>query len=104
MREMVGLRWARVVSTSRERPGAVELVVALEGATAAAIAYPDLVGDVSPGDRVLLNVRAVERGLGTGGVLLVVAIGAEPRSAKAVGRVMKARYTPLQTAVPSVEE
>jgi hypothetical protein len=104
MREMVGLRWARVVSTSGERPGAVELVVALEGATAAAIAYPDLVGDVSPGDRVLLNVTAVELGLGTGGVHFVVAIDAEPRSAKAVGRVMKARYTPLQTAVPSVEE
>src|SRR5438034_1162588 len=104
MRGMVSLRWARVVSTTGERPGAVDLVVELDGATAAAVAYPDLVGAVAPGDRVLLNVTAVELGLGTGGVHFVVAVDAEPPSATPVGRVMKARYTPLQTAVRSVEE
>src|SRR5439155_24336193 len=49
----------------------------------------------------------VELGLGTGGAHFVVAVldaaptaGADP----APGRVMKARYTPVQTAVASVEE
>jgi uncharacterized protein DUF3866 len=104
MRGMVGLRWGTVVATSGERPGAIELDVEIDGVTEAAIAYPDLVGQVAPGDRVLLNVTAVELGLGTGGVHFVVAVDAEPRSSRPVGRVMKARYTPLQTAVRSVEE
>ena len=38
-----------------------------------ALAYPQLVGDPAVGDRVLLNVSALARGLGTGGYALVVA-------------------------------
>src|SRR6185312_179552 len=60
------------------------------------------------GDEVLLNTTAVELGLGTGGVHFVVAVlGDRDRETSAdelPGRVMKARYTPLQTAVASVEE
>jgi uncharacterized protein DUF3866 len=102
---MVSLRWGEVVSVREERPGATELSVEVDGATARAIAYPDLVGPVAPGDRVLLNVTAVELGLGTGGVHFVVAVDrvAEP-SPPPPGRVVKGRYTPLQTAVGSVEE
>lgn len=106
MPEMVTLRWGTVVAVGDGRPGAVELEVEVNGARAPGLAYPDLVGPVERGDRVLLNVTAVELGLGTGGVHLVVAVDSERHSPPSVaaGRVMKARYMPLQTAVASVEE
>ncbi len=74
--------------------------------TIRALAYTDLVGTPRPGDRVLLNVSALERGLGTGGVALIVALPdrlpADP--AAAAGHIVKARYTPLQTMVLGVDE
>src|SRR5438067_6379491 len=102
---MVRLRRGRVLRVTGERPGAVELEIHLEGAEAAALAYPDLTGPVAPGDQVVVNSTAVELGLGTGGVHLVVVVeGVRLHDATPEGRVMKARYTPLQTAVRSVEE
>jgi hypothetical protein len=81
----------------------------LEGETSGtvlALAYTDLVGTPLPGDRVLLNVGALERGLGTGGMALVVAIPdrlpADPKATP--GHIVKARYTPLQTMVLGVDE
>lgn len=78
-----------------------------------ALAYPELVGDPAPGDRVLLNTSALALGLGTGGYALVVAmpdrlppdqlppdLAADP----AVGHLVKARYTPLQAVVAGVDE
>lgn len=102
---MVRLRRGTVVALGRARPGAQELVVAVEGTHEAALAYPDLTGPIREGDTVLLNTTAVALGLGTGGFHLVVAVEG-PRSVDAghVGRVMKARYTPLQASVVGVEE
>ena len=97
-----------------ERPGAVELEVAVddrEPAEARAIAYPALTGRrPQPGDSVLLNTSAVSLGLGTGGWHFVIAVldGGDgevhaPGDASA-GHVMKLRYTPVQVPVLSVEE
>jgi hypothetical protein len=88
--------------------GAVEYEVTLrpQGATVPALAYTDLVGEPLPGDRVLLNVGALDRGLGTGGVALIVAIPdrlpTDPRPC--AGHIVKARYTPMQTMVLGVDE
>ncbi len=88
-----------------ERPGALELEVEVEGERAPAIAYPALVGSVRHGDTVVLNTSARVLGLGTGGADLVVAVeGGAAVDLGDVGRVMKARYTPLQVAVRTVEE
>lgn len=82
-----------------------ELTVEVDGAEAPALAYPDLSGPVSAGDTVVLNTTAVALGLGTGGFHLVVSVeGGPPTELEGLGRVMKARYTPLQTAVHTVEE
>jgi uncharacterized protein DUF3866 len=98
-------RWAVVVALGAARPGAVELTVDLEGTERPALAYPELVGDVRPGDRVLLNTTATTLGLGTGGFELVIAVDRPDASELAhPGRVMKARYTPMQIAVQTVEE
>ena len=80
--------------------------VGAERETIPALAYTDLVGSCQPGDRVLLNVNALRRGLGTGGLALVVAIPdrlpADPNPTP--GNIVKARYTPLQTIVLGVDE
>ncbi len=71
-----------------------------------ALAYPELVGAVDVGARVLLNVTALDRGLGTGGYALVAArtdrVPDDP--APSPGHLVKARYTPLQTMVLGVDD
>jgi len=87
------------------RPGAQELDVEVDETSVPAIAYPHLCGEVRPGDPVLLNATAFELGLGTGGVHFVIAVeGRESSGEDPPGHVMKLRYTPVQTAVASVEE
>ena len=102
---MIRLRRGVVTGVGTARPGAVELEVLLEGRAQMALAYPELVGPVSIGDTVVLNTTAVELGLGTGGVHLVVAVhGRDAVDISGAGRVMKGRYLPHQVAVSSVEE
>jgi hypothetical protein len=92
--------------------GAVELTVARRDAAAAevlALAYTDLMAAPAIGDRVLLNVAALERGLGTGGYALVIAVldaagrvTAQPPQPS--GHLVKARYLPLQAMVAGADE
>jgi hypothetical protein len=116
----VSWRSGVVVDVGPAWSGAVELAVdvpqpsdaaPVEPVRVRALAYPALVGDPQPGDRVLLNVTALESGLGTGGYALVVALpdrlpvdpplvdGAAPP-----GHLVKARYTPLQVMVLGADE
>lgn len=77
----------------------------VEGRAVQALAYPELTGAPVVGDRVLLNVGAVELGLGTGGYALVVAIpGRLPPDPVSPGRLVKARYTPMQACVAGAED
>ena len=106
---MIRRRRGVVTELGPARPGAHELRVRVEGddEESDALAYPDLVGRVTVGDEVLLNTTAVELGLGTGGVHLVIAVlgsGGSPGDDPPPGRVMKLRYTPAQSAIAAVEE
>ena len=102
------IRWRRGVVTAvgRSWPGSVELTVALTtGAAVPALAHPPLVGTPEVGDVVLLNVAALELGLGTGGHALVVALPDRlPPDTAGAGHLVKARYTPLQAVVEGVDE
>jgi hypothetical protein len=101
------IRWrdAVVAAVRREWPGAVELEVTVGGATVPALAYPALTGRPQVGDRVLLNVTALELGLGTGGYALVVAVPDRlPDDPAGPGHLVKARYTPLQATVLGADE
>jgi hypothetical protein len=102
------IRWraGTVAEVGRAWRGAVELTVALDGGgTARALAYPDLTGRPEAGDRVLLNVNALLRGLGTGGYAMVAALPDRmPPDAEPDGHLVKARYTPLQTMVAGADE
>lgn len=125
-------RGARILTTGTGWDGALELTVETEPTTPPttdgpgttrpptaadaprvlrALAYPALVGPTAVGDRVLVNTTALDRGLGTGGYALVVAV--LPRDHQQVspappldgpGHLVKARYTPHQTMVLGVDE
>jgi hypothetical protein len=70
------------------------------------VAYPALTGPVALGDDVLVNVQAVELGLGTGGydVLHANLTRGLELAAEEGAHVMKLPYTPLQHAVLHAEE
>jgi hypothetical protein len=103
-------RSGTVRGVRRRWRGAVELDVEVSGDPIRALAYPALVGEPEPGDRVLLNVGALALDLGTGGYALVVALPDRlppdpPRAAdRSAGHAVKARYTPLQPVVLAVDE
>ena len=58
---MIRLRNGTILEVLEERPGALELSVEVDGESGSvrAVAYPDLVGPLSRGDRVLLSGRTV---------------------------------------------
>jgi hypothetical protein len=97
--------------------GAVELTVARadragtdrDGAEVKALAYTDLMAAPTVGDRVLLNVAALDRGLGTGGYALVIAVldpdgHVTTQPPQPAGHLVKARYLPLQAMVAGADE
>src|ERR1700749_38172 len=80
-------------------------MVTVNGDSVRALAYPALVGSPRVGDRVLLNVTALEAGLGTGGYALVVAVPDRlPADPEISGHIVKSRYTPGQVMTESVDE
>ncbi|MCA1780970.1 MAG: DUF3866 family protein [Dermatophilaceae bacterium] len=105
-------RSGRVLSRTRAWPGAVEYAVAvprLRGPdaaveTVAALAYTSLVGEPEVGEEVVLNVGALLRALGTGGLAFVVSRARLPEDTPSVGHIVKARYTPLQQMLFAVDE
>ncbi|PWU25557.1 MAG: DUF3866 domain-containing protein [Candidatus Rokuibacteriota bacterium] len=99
------LRTGWVVSIEEAGSRIIRLTVAIGAETRAAIAYPALTGPLAPGDEVIVNVEALDLGLGSGGFDIVHAgplreDGAEVQDA----HVMKLNYTSLQHAVIPVEE
>nr|WP_239580110.1 DUF3866 family protein [Microlunatus panaciterrae] len=80
-----------------------------DGTDCRALAYTSLMAVPEPGDRLLLNVAALERGLGTGGYALVIAVLAPDGHLKGqppapAGHLVKARYLPLQAMVAGADE
>jgi hypothetical protein len=66
---------------------------------------PQLTGNVSEGDRVVVNTTAVELGLGTGGWHVVHwNLERDAWTEKGPGHIIKSRYTSLQADVGSSEE
>ncbi|MBA8795254.1 hypothetical protein FHX74_002882 [Friedmanniella endophytica] len=96
----LGPAWAGAQELTAERD---------DGSSCRALAYTALVPAPAVGDRVLLNVAALERGLGTGGYALVVAVlDAEGRPTgqpePPAGHLVKARYLPQQVMLTGADE
>jgi Protein of unknown function (DUF3866) len=98
----VTLRRGWVTAVAERHVGLVRLEV--DGRPC--VAYPALTGPVAIGDEVLVNVQAVELGLGTGGFDVLHANLTRGLGLKGDERahVMKLPYTPLQHAVRHAEE
>ena len=94
-----------VVSKVRdERPGRVLVSVALDpGDEIDAVAYPDMIGRLETGDRVVVNVTALELDLGTGGAGFVLWNLDRDAEDRVAGHIMKMRYTPWQREVLAAE-
>ena len=70
-----------------------------------AYALTDVIGNVSIGDRVIINTTAVDLSLGTGGWHIVHwNLSLDQLSSKRPGHIMKVRYTSEQNASQSIEE
>jgi hypothetical protein len=99
----LALRRGRVVSI--EAPGpATRLTVDVGGEQRAAIAYVDLTGPVQTGDDVVVNVAALDLGLGSGGfdIVHVNLTRGLDGVADPDAHVMKLNYTSLQHGVAPV--
>jgi Protein of unknown function (DUF3866) len=81
------------------------LTVEIDGERRRAWADPALVGEVRGGDEVIVNVAALDLGLGSGGFDVVHANLSRGLDADSAGdrHVMKLNYTSLQHAVEPVE-
>src|SRR6202051_2932656 len=103
---MPSFRFGTVDSVLEARPGLQRVLVALGGAGGErAYVLTMLTGDVSVGDRVIVNTTAVELGLGTGGWHVVHwNLERSEWHEPGPGHVLKVRYTSLQTDVGSTEE
>ncbi|MDI6828424.1 MAG: DUF3866 family protein [Armatimonadota bacterium] len=103
---MLHARKAKVLQIITAREGGVELLVEVDEKREKAICYPDLVGDVSPGDEVLINTTAVDLNLGTGGFHFIICNLSHPEQEEVAlrGRTMKLRYAPHQLSVVAAEE
>jgi uncharacterized protein DUF3866 len=99
---VLSLRRGTVTAVVERLEGLVRLAV--DGRPC--IAYPRLTGPVALRDEVLVNVQAVELGLGSGGfdVLYANLTRGLGRAPEPGAHVMKLPYTPLQHAVLHAEE
>ena len=99
---MLSLRRGTVTAITERLEGLVRLEVDARPC----VAYPRLTGPVALGDDVVVNIQAVELGLGSGGfdVLYANLTRGLDLSAEPGAHVMKLPYTPLQHAVLHAEE
>jgi hypothetical protein len=113
---MLKLRKATVVEVGAAHRAEQEIAVELaDGARRAAIVDTSLLGPCQAGDEVIVNVQALDLGLGSGGFDVVhvnLTRGLEPippnnrahLGDRALPHVMKLNYSSLQHAVEPVEE
>jgi hypothetical protein len=103
---MLRLRRATVLVAGPADAPEQRLAIRVDGQRRAAVADVALVGAAQPGDVVVVNVEAVELGLGSGGFDIVhvnLTRGLDGDGTPGA-HVMKLNYTSLQHAVAPVEE
>ncbi len=97
---MAAFRKGVVAEISDRHADLIKAVVVLAGERVACSAWSSMLGELEPGDEVVVNTTGVELGLGTGGegfILWNLTRGEEV--SPGIGHIMKLRYTPWQTEV-----
>ncbi|USR80234.1 DUF3866 family protein [Arcanobacterium pinnipediorum] len=100
-------RQGKIISLRQQWGQACEYDVRLDdGRTVRALGYVPIVGRLDVDETVILSASAFERGLGTGGYMMIVVapdnLPADPPPQP--GHIVKARYTPQQFMVQGVDE
>lgn len=102
---MIEIKRGSLIRELYSRPGIQAFIVRVQDNEEKCISYTEFLGELSPGDEVLLNTTAVSLNLGSGGYHFVIAkFNSSDRVMSDGGHIMKLRYTPLQIKVLSVEE
>ncbi|MEN6348613.1 MAG: DUF3866 family protein [Syntrophomonas sp.] len=102
---MVEIKRGIIKSELFSRPHIKGYLIDIEGRENKCISYPDLVGEIRPGDEVMVNTTAVSLKLGSGGYHFIISnLSSRGREMNPGGHIMKLRYTPMQLKVLSVEE
>lgn len=101
------LRRGTVEQLGEPREGVVSLKVLLDdtGRRVSAVAFPESVGRLAAGDRVVVNTTGIDLQLGTGGSAFVLwNLSRDEDVAGGPGHIVKLRYTPWQMNVLAAEE
>jgi hypothetical protein len=102
---MLKLRRAVVIEVLSSDGREQELAIALDGRSRLAIADVALVGVADAGDELIVNVQALDLGLGSGGFDIVhVNLTRGLEAAGSEANVMKLNFTSLQHAVEPVDD
>ena len=101
---MPAFRAAKIIEITETRDDLIRLKVSLPNGETDAVGFPQMLGPLAPGDRVVVNTTGLELGLGTGGVAFVLwNLDGEVPEPRLEGHIMKMRYTPWQTEVIAAE-
>lgn len=101
---MPTFREAKLLEVTERRADLVRARVSLPDGEVEAVGFPEMLGPLAPGDRVVINTTGIELGLGTGGVAFVLwNLDGEMPDPQLEGHIMKMRYTPWQTEVVTAE-
>lgn len=94
----------KVVRIVRQREGIARIVVEVAGEERPATVFTKVTGEVSEGDRVVINTTGVELELGTGGEDFVLwNLERTDADFSSGGHILKLRYTPWQIDTRSAE-
>ena len=100
---MAAFREGKVTKIVSAAPSLVRASVSLGASELGCVAFPAMVGDLSVGDRVVVNTTGIELELGTGGDGFILWNLDGGEIDPGVGHIVKLRYTPWQTEVLAVE-
>jgi Protein of unknown function (DUF3866) len=101
---MGAFRSARVVAVTELHPDLVGAEVEVDGHTVPATGFPPMLGPLTGGDRVVVNMTGLDLRLGTGGVAFILWNLDGPGATElGKGHIVKLRYTPWQTEVLAAE-
>jgi hypothetical protein len=102
---MAAFKHGKILEVVHESPSLVEVRVAVESGEMTASGFPQMLGPVRTGDRVVLNTTGIDLGLGTGGHGFVLwNLDGPGPPGPGPGHIVKLRYTPWQTEVLASEE